>query len=296
MDPVGAFEAYLSVRHRLPEASFPKEWQAAETLGDIAAPFDLILLDAYGVLNVGETPVPGAAECIASLRAAGKAVMVVSNSAGYPKPRMMERYARLGFDFRPEEVVTSRETLLAHLSGTALCNWGAMVKAEPGGDALDDLCARTLGDDRAAYDAVDGFLLIGSEGWTEARQELLEATLRVRPRPVLVGNPDLVAPREGGLSLEPGYFANRLIDRTGIQPRFFGKPFPEIFRLAISRNASDPSRVLMVGDTLHTDVLGGRHMGFSTALVTEFGALNGLDAAEAIRTSGISPNFVIDRI
>ncbi len=64
----------------------------AESVSAIAAPFDLVLFDAYGVLNVGERPVPDAADCIAGLRRAGKQVMVVTNSAGYPKRVMLERY------------------------------------------------------------------------------------------------------------------------------------------------------------------------------------------------------------
>lgn len=297
-DPAAAFASYLSVRHRLPAAGFGAAWQSAPTLDAIAGPFDLILLDAYGVLNVGESPIPGAAEQIAALRAAGKTVAVVSNSAGYPKRRMMQRYARLGFDFAPDEVVTSREALLAHLAAEPPRRWGLMLNEEIGTEELDGIEATVLADDRATYDAVDGILLIGSDGWTDARQALLEASLRDRPRPVCVGNPDIVAPREDGLSREPGYFAHRLTDVTGVEPRFFGKPFPEVFELVLARQSPRPApeRVLMVGDTLHTDILGGGRMGFATALATDHGSLAGLDAAEAIRRSGIVPDFVVNGI
>ncbi|ETX27711.1 HAD-IIA family hydrolase [Roseivivax isoporae] len=295
-DPARAFEGYLAVRTRLPRATFPDRWRAAPDLGAVAGPYELILLDAYGVLNVGETPIPGAVDRIAALRAAGKAVAVVSNSAGYPKARMMARYARMGFDFAPGEVVTSREALLAHLAHEPRRRWGIMLNPGTGRAELEHLALTFLDDDRAAYDAAEGFLLVGSDGWTEARQALLEAALRDRPRPVLVGNPDLVAPREDGLSREPGQFAHRLTDRTGVVPRFLGKPFPEIFRLALARRSVDPARVLMVGDTLHTDVLGGRHMGFDTALVTGHGSLAGLDVRDAIARSGIVPDHVIDHI
>lgn len=297
-DPRTAFEAYISVRHRLPQAGFGSTWQTASTLETITAPYDLILFDAYGVLNVGETPIPGARERIAALREAGKTVMVVSNSAGYPKARMMERYARLGFDFAPCEVITSREALLAHLGGAARRRWGMMLHPASGNCDLEGIEARFLADDRAIYDAVEGFLLIGSDGWTEARQAMLEASLRAHPRPVLVGNPDIVAPREGGLSREPGHFAHRLADETGVEVRFFGKPFREIYDAALSRHRPPPApeRVLMVGDTLHTDVLGGRQMGFATALVMDYGLLAGLDAGEAIHRSGILPDYVINRI
>ncbi|PZX13602.1 HAD superfamily hydrolase (TIGR01459 family) [Palleronia aestuarii] len=295
-DPARAFETYLRVRPRLPEASFPATWQAVESLEDIADAFDLILLDAYGVLNVGERPIPGAADRIASLRSMGKRVMVVSNSAGYPKRRMMERYTELGFDFSPSEVVTSREALLAHLAASSPRRWGVMMNLATPDEELADLDIDHMDEDRAAYDDAVGFLLIGSEGWTDTRQALLESSLRANPRPILVGNPDLVAPREIGLTREPGYFAHRLIDRTGLKPRFFGKPFPEIFDLAVARQSVAHTRVLMVGDTLHTDILGGRHMGFATALVTGHGSLAELDAGEAIEQSGIVPDFVLNQI
>jgi ribonucleotide monophosphatase NagD (HAD superfamily) len=154
-----------------------------------------------------------------------------------------------------------------------------------------------LADDPAVYERAEGFLLIGSDDWTAARQAMLERSLRARARPALVGNPDLVAPREDGLSIEPGHFAHRLSDRTGIAPAFFGKPFRDVFDLALAHLSPppDPAAVLMVGDTLHTDILGGRALGFATALMTGFGALAGEDAAAAIAASGIVPDFVVER-
>ncbi|WP_311735014.1 HAD hydrolase-like protein [Alloyangia mangrovi] len=173
-----------------------------------------------------------------------------------------------------------------------------MLNPENGPQDFEDIDLTFLDDDPAAYAAAEGFLLIGSDGWTETRQRLLEAALRAQPRPVVVGNPDIVAPREAGLSREPGYFAHRLADAAGIAPVFLGKPFAEIFMLALTKIAPRlaPERILMVGDTLHTDILGGRQMGFATALVTAHGALVGLDPAEAIRRSGIVPDFVIGSI
>lgn len=297
-DATTAFDAYLSVRHRLPSAAFDAGCATAPSLEVIADPFDLILLDAYGVLNVGERPIDGAAERIAALRALGKQVMVVSNSAGYPKARMMARYARLGFDFTPDEVVTSREAMLAYLADLPGRRWGMMLNAANGTDDLDALDAHVLGDDPADYDTAEGFLLVGSDGWTDARQAMLEMSLRANLRPVVVGNPDIVAPREDGLSREPGYFAHRLADLCDVEPRFLGKPFGEIYELALARHTPPvpPDRVLMVGDTLHTDVLGGRHMGFATALAMDHGLLAGMNAADAVRRSAIAPDFIIDRI
>ncbi len=297
VDPAEAFEAYLARHHRLPAPTGGGQAITAD-FADITAPFDLILFDAYGVLNVGETAIPGAADTIAALRRMGKTVAVVSNSAGYPKSTMMARYAALGFDFAPSEVVTSREALLRRIADEPRRLWGIMLNPRTDPGEISALDTVTLTDDPDDYDRAEGFLLIGSDGWSENRQTLLETSLRRRPRPVFVGNPDLVAPRETGLSQEPGWFAHRLADATGIAPVFLGKPFPDIFDLALSRldHPPEPARVLMVGDTLHTDVLGGNQAGFATALVTAHGSLAGLNVPEAIHRSGIVPDFIVERI
>ena len=287
------FDAYEAVRARLPEAGPGGACAPARDLSEIADRYDTFFLDAFGVLNVGETAIPGAPGRIAALQAVGKRVLVVSNAAGQPHRLLMEKYARLGFDFAPEDVVTSRKALLSALcaSGT---RWGIMANPELGRDDLEALRVDFLGDDRAAYDAAEGFLLIGSAVWTEARQRLLEESLRAHPRPVHVGNPDIAAPREGGPSREPGHWAHRLADRTGIAPVFHGKPYGGIYDLAFARaGMPDPGRVLMVGDSLHTDILGGQVAGVRTALITDHGLLRGTDAAAAIARAGIRPDHVL---
>lgn len=297
VDPAEAFDAYLNVRHRLPPCTGGGDG-VASLFAEIVAPFELILFDAYGVLNVGETAVPGAVDAVAALRSAGKSVAVVSNSAGYPKTRMMERYAKLGFDFTPNEVVTSREALLRRLKGEPRRRWGIMLDPDADLGEFAALDVAFLTEDAEVYNRVEGFLLIGSDGWNDKRQSVLEAALLRTPRPVLVGNPDLVAPREAGLSREPGWFAHKLADAANITPVFLGKPFPDIFDLALSRfdHPPAPNRVLMVGDTLHTDILGGLQAGFATALVTAHGSLASLDVKNAIRRSGIHPDFVVESI
>ncbi|WP_245667725.1 HAD-IIA family hydrolase [Neptunicoccus sediminis] len=293
------FQTYEAVRPRLPQVTFDTTTpQTAPSLELVAAPFALILFDAYGVLNLGETAIAGAAQRIAALRAAGKSVMVVSNSAGYPKSVMMDRYARLGFDFTPEEVVTSREALLQYLSTSPPRHWGVMLNPAYGTVEFENQHISFLADDPALYDQVEGFLLVGSDGWTDHRQSLLIDAIGRHNRPVIVGNPDIVAPRENGLSREPGYFAHGLADATGVAPVFLGKPFDSVFELALARHSIpfDPARVLMVGDTLHTDILGGGLIGASTALVTGFGVHAGADPQALIARSGIVPDFIIPQI
>ncbi|KIC47297.1 HAD family hydrolase [Ruegeria sp. ANG-S4] len=292
-----AFDAYEAVRHRLPDIA-PAEvnYRQAETLEDIADEFDVFLLDAFGVLNIGDTAIPETPERVKALGAAGKRVLVVSNAAGFPHAALLEKYARLGYDFAPQDVITSRATLLSGLNGHDGVHWGLMATPSAGLRDLEGLNLSYLEDDPRIYEAVDGFLMVGSAVWTEARQAMLEEALLKRARPVLVGNPDIVAPREFGFSKEPGLFAHRLADRTGITPQFFGKPFANIYDLAFQRlGPVDKSRVLMVGDSLHTDILGARTAGVASALISGFGFFDGHDVGVAIKQAGIVPDFVVTR-
>lgn len=296
MTAEAALRAYEAVRHRLPEAGATGRGRACQTLADLAEDFDVFLLDAFGVLNIGETAIPDTPQRIAALKAAGKQVFVVSNAAGYPHAALVRKYRRIGYEFAPDEIITSRATLLAGLEGRRGMHWGLMATRATGLEDLEGLNLTYLEEDPAAYDAVEGVLMIGSAAWTEERQALLEAALQRRPRPVLVGNPDIVAPRETGFSAEPGYFAHRLADRTGVVPEFFGKPFGTIFDLAFARiGAVDRSRVVMVGDSLHTDILGAQTAGIASALITDYGFLAGQDAARAIAETGIAPDFIVAR-
>lgn len=292
-----AFNAYEAVRHRLPAITpTAMSYRHAETLENIADEFDVFLLDAFGVLNIGNTAIPGTPERVKSLKAAGKRVLVVSNAAGFPHAALMEKYTRLGYDFAPQDVITSRVTLLSGLYGQRGLHWGLIATPSAGLGDLEGLNLTYLQDDPDPYDVVDGFLMVGAAAWTETRQAMLEAALLKRPRPVLVGNPDIVAPRENGFSKEPGLFAHRLADRTGVVPQFFGKPFGNIYDIAFQRLGHvDKSRILMVGDSLHTDVLGAHNAGVASALISDFGFFAGQDVGTAIRQAQIVPDFVVAR-
>ena len=68
------FDRYQSVRDRLSMATFAQSTIAINSLLDITDQIDAFVFDAYGVLNVGETPIPGAAERLDELRARGCAI------------------------------------------------------------------------------------------------------------------------------------------------------------------------------------------------------------------------------
>lgn len=287
------FDRYEQIRPRLPAAQPRSGTRDIEKLTDIAGEADAFVFDAFGVLNVGDTLIEGADRRLEELRAQGCAVRILTNAASYDRTGAVDKFRKLGISVAPEEIITSRDAALQCLTpGT----WGAIAAPE---DNLTDIGHDTLRllEEPAAYDSVDGFLFLSSSGWTDARQRLLESSLAARTRPVLIANADLVAPRDGGFSLEPGHFGHLLLDRGLGEVRFFGKPFGEVYDLvARTLPGTPPARIVMCGDTLHTDVLGAAARGWRTVLVTRDGLFAGHDTEGFCARSGLHPDWRLPRI
>ena len=122
-----AFASYENVRHRLPSAQFGPACRALPNLDALTDEIDVFLLDAFGVLNIGDTAIEGVLERVARLQKAGKRVMVVSNAAGLPHAKLMEKYKSLGYNFAPEDVITSRKATLHALHKAPPLKWGLMA-------------------------------------------------------------------------------------------------------------------------------------------------------------------------
>ncbi len=293
-----AFSFYENCRNRLPAATFPKDSQRADHLGEIAHEFDVFVLDAFGVLNVGEGPVAGAPDRIAALQATGKRVIVLTNGATFNRAKAQAKYRGFGFNFKLEDIVSSRDVLALELAQLdPEIHWG--VAAIPAANVQDfGPNFHLLGEDQDEFDKADRLILLSSIGWNIDLHKKMLHSLKQNPRPLYVGNPDVVAPREDRFSIEPGYYAHDIADATGIEPVFCGKPFANSFdavktRLAEEGNNIPRSRIAMVGDTLHTDILGGAAAGFRTILVEDHGLFRGRDTAPFVDQCGIVPDFIV---
>jgi HAD superfamily hydrolase (TIGR01450 family) len=291
-----AWHDYRRAEPRLPakpSAVMPR--RIAET-DEIADAFDLFVLDAWGVLNIADEPIAGASAAIARLRARQKSLLVLSNDGTREPAAAAARHRRRGFDFRDDEILPGIALLpevLARLGTPAPLG----LIADPPAPYVELTRAMLpLADDPRAYDAVTGFVFLSSDGWTVARQTLLEASLRRQKRPLIVGNPDIVSPEPQGMAPEPGLFAHRIAEATQVQPVFCGKPFAPIYaRVQGLYPDVEPGRVLAIGDTLHTDILGARAAGWR-ALLIEDGFCRGQDGMALAAECGIWPDFIAPRL
>ena len=289
-----AIARYTQIAGRLPAVKNPPSTRRVEHLGELVDDIDVFVLDGFGVLNVGDTTVPGAVERVAALQKMGKQVLVLTNGATVPVEKTIEKYAKWGMDFAIGDVISSRNALeQALLAENKDILWG-VVGTEFA--QVEKLAPKVLllADDENDYERVDGFIFLSAMQWTDARQAMLRAALKIKKRPLLVGNPDLVAPWPKGMSMEPGLFAHQLADEGVCEPQFYGKPFANVFDIAVQRVADkvEPNRIAMVGDTLHTDILGGSSYGWRTVLIKNHGLMKEADDESAILQAGIRPDFI----
>tara|TARA_B100000900_G_scaffold131229_1_gene111021 strand:- start:302 stop:1204 length:903 start_codon:yes stop_codon:yes gene_type:complete len=296
-DAVWAVQQYDAVRSLLPAASMPETSVHTENLEVLTDHFDVFLLDAFGVLNVGDAPITGATQRVQMLKDMGKNVLVLTNGACFPVEKALKKFLGFGVPLELTDIVSSRAAMSVAIPTLPDSGfWGVMSAHNSHVETLGIPWQR-LENDASVYDAASGFLLLSTLEWTDDQQMLLEESITKAPRPVLVGNPDIVAPRGRYLSLEPGYYAHKLGSELKIQAKFFGKPFANIYDLAFNRVPNvDPSRVVMVGDTLHTDILGGAAYGIKTALVTDHGLFSGYDYEKFIEQTQIVPDFIMPAI
>jgi HAD superfamily hydrolase (TIGR01450 family) len=287
------FKRYEEVRARMPQAQSLSNMRDIDDLTEISKQAEAFVFDAVGVLNVGETLIEGADLRLCELRSLGCKIRILTNAASYERSEAIAKFSKLGIEIEDDEIITSRDTaLLALTSGF----WGVIAATE---DHLSDLDVDYLRLAHSAqdYDRVDGFLFLSSSGWTEVGQELLTQSLLKNDRPVIVANPDLVAPRDNGFSIESGHFGHLLADCGIKNVRFFGKPFPEVYDLVeASLPGISAHKIAMCGDTLHTDILGAAARGWQTVLVTQDGLFSGCDTKKYCSESAIYPDWRLARI
>jgi len=295
-DPMSFQEAWAGYRrweHRMPAKPPGREARRVSGLVEILEDFEAVILDNFGVLSLGPPAIPAGAAALAAIRAASKPVRILTNDGAKGIEAMRAGHLGRGYAFDAEEIVPGYRLLERALNARAISRpWGVIGLAPLPERALTDSMIPLTNGGVARLEEIGGVVMLDAGDWRATDQTALAAAMRADPRPLIVCNPDLTAPYTHALSHEPGWSAHQLADATGIEPVFLGKPFPDIYDVALADLADIPrARIIAVGDTPHTDVLGAQAAGIKSLLV-ETGFTRGQDAMALMRESGIMADFI----
>lgn len=240
-------------------------------LESLVSSYDVFLCDLWGVLHNGVAVFPAAFDVLKRLRAAGKKIGILSNG-----PRrsfaVADAIAKLGvssdlYDF----VMSSGEAThraLHERTGPFFAALGRnlyLLGPERDANLIQGLDFTRIMDIEAADFIVNTGPVDMSE--TLADYESLLSRARARDLPMICANPDLVVLRGKDRCICAGALAQRYQEMGG-RVALRGKPDPAIFQDALAPfQPVDLRRVLMLGDSLRTDIAGAQNAGIDAIFI-----------------------------
>jgi len=274
-----------------------------ENFKSIIDQYNIIFFDAFGVIKTYQGLFPGIGRTFEYLEQQGKEYYIVTNDASRSPIQLAQSYHRMGLKvITPERIISSGMLTKEYLDLKVRDGIVAYLGTEDSAHYIEGDCRQTLPIrqiNESNIDKVNALVFMDDEGfdWFEDLNKAVNL-LRRRTIPVIVANTDHAYPTTvKDVSIAIGGLAMMIEKIVGKEFIRFGKPDSQMFMFAYdlireSRNVTK-KEIVMVGDTLHTDILGGNKFGFDTVLVLS-GNTQAKDMESRITSTGIAPTYVCD--
>ena len=274
----------------------------------LAAGYDVVLSDVWGVVHNGVAASHEACDALARFRAAGGTVVLITNA-----PRPGEVVARITLDRLAvpraayDGIISSGDVtraLIAARAGQRVFHIGP-ERDLPIFEGLDAPVAPV---ESADYVVCSGLFDDNVETAQDYR-DLIEQ-MRARFLTMICANPDVVVERGHELVYCAGAIAD-LYAAAGGEVIYAGKPYRPIYDQALAIAAAArgtpaaPDRVLAIGNSVRTDLKGAAAFGIDCLFVTagihaeELGARDNPDASalsDIFAAAGVFPKAVMRRL
>ncbi|MDR1811539.1 MAG: HAD-IIA family hydrolase [Candidatus Fibromonas sp.] len=246
------------------------------------------LLDGWGTLyNENGFVYQNVLESMALLRKANKNIRLITNAASRSIEQLQNDMHSMGLDFEKHEIISSGSLLKILNESIGLKD--VYYLGSPNGRLFLE---------EASIEAVENpseptVILSGIKPEQSEIDRAIKILSKENSR-ILVLNPDVYAPSPGGQKNPvTGHIANVLKEKTGCQLLFCGKPFPLIFQIALRSLIPSTESVIMIGDTLGTDIAGANITGIDSALVLG-GNVKEDELRDDIYSLGVSPTYILN--
>ena len=223
-----------------------------------------VLLDLDGVVYVGDSPVPGAADVVDWLTREDIPFRFLTNTSSRPRSSIVAKLSGMGIAASDDDILTP---------AVAARSW--LQDHSPGRPALfvPDATASEFAELDPLPDDVEegaGAVVVGDlgEAWDFATFNRAFRLLMAEPRPTLVA---LGLTRywkaDDGLRLDAGAFVRALEYAAGTTAVVMGKPDQTFYQTAVDGLQLAANEVVMVGDDIRSDVEGAQRAGLTGVLV-----------------------------
>lgn len=216
-----------------------------------------LLIDLDGTVFAKEQLIPGAAEAIAALRAAGLRLRFLTNIDSRTSEELSEQVQAMGLAIPPHEISTCVDAGYSY------------VAAAPG--RCYCLLPRRLAARFDVFGSADGpvrYVIIGDQRELAGYEPLNEAFRHVMAGAGIVAlQKGRFYVNEAGCNLDSGAFAAALEFATGRQTSVVGKPAAMFFQAALQKASVSAPEAIVVGDDISTDIAGAAAAGIRSILV-----------------------------
>jgi HAD superfamily hydrolase (TIGR01450 family) len=276
-----------------------------QSFRSIVKNFKAVFLDSYGVIKNYDGLIEGVPETIDYIRSQGIAIRVLTNDASRSRTQQAEGFHRSGLkNIAKEEIITSGMMAKHFLEHKILEGKIGYLGTENSAHyilqtGLEHIAVKDI--DLNQMEEIAAFVFLDDEGfdWNTDINKTVNL-LRHHNIPVIVANSDKLYPvSKRHVAVATGGIAKLVESMLGKKFIHFGKPDTQMFNYAFEQlnrtGAFSKKDILMVGDTLHTDILGGNKFGVKTTLVLS-GNTEAENAAQQINSTGIIPDYICDSI
>lgn len=270
---------------------------------EIAKQFKVVFFDSYGVLKHAGGVIEGACKTIELLKAEGVEIRVLTNDASRSRGAQADKFRALGYNgIRSGEIITSGHMASRFLRDKIQQGKVAYLGTEKSACYIKDVnCEPVAMRDIKNPEDIKAIVFLDDEGFDWASELNIAVNIIRNYRvPVVVANTDKLYPAsQNTVAIATGGIARLIQMLVRTKFLYFGKPDTQMFNYAFDDvNLNDTYRkdeILMVGDTLQTDILGGNKFGIKTCLVLS-GNVSARNYINEIDQSGIIPDFVCPSI
>ncbi len=267
--------------------------------------YKTVFLDSFGVIKNYAGIIDGVKESIADMKTQGKDVIVLTNDSSKSPKKLAENFEKIGLvGISEKDIISSGMMALGFLKNKITKGRIAYIGTKESAFYVEEVGLPTISIADINLDDIEdisALVFLDDEGfdWQSHLNKTVNL-LRHKTIPVIVANSDITYPTSHNeVNIATGAIAGMVEKISKKKFIHFGKPDSQMFMFAyeqiLERRKLDRNEILMVGDTLNTDIIGGNKFGLSTALVLS-GNTSENQMRIYIRSTGIIPNYICPSI
>lgn len=245
---------------------------------DVLSTVDAFFFDLDGCIYHTDQLASGANELLELLRQSGKKVGFITNNSRETGVEIAKKLKNMGLSVTPGQIVTATEMTGAYLKEKYGSLNVTVVGSEALGQSLERWGHHVLALEGA--EKVDAVVVGRDTEFTFDKLHLV-AELEGKGARVVSTNPDMYHPGKGGVRVpETGALIAAIEAIIQKSVEYVGKPDPYLFQFGMNLFEAAPSKSVMVGDNLETDIKGGIQAGMHTIWIRGAGMGQSLDDLE----------------